>query len=172
MKYLFAAALFLLPLSLRAQDSLAGQWKIDPAQLEQVQKTIEPIIATAEAKALAPAEKEKVRQTLTAAYTGQHVTFIKSADGIWEQEMNAEGVKARFPVTFIKAGKGDTYEVHRSGKLLFTVTLFDADHLTLTNARTRMTFPMIRSTDATLSEGPKATTKTAGGEVPPTEPKR
>ena len=171
MKTLLTAALLLLPITLRAQDALAGEWKGAPAQSGQVPKAAEPIIASAEARMVDPAEKQKIREKLTATFTTQRIAFIKSADGIWEQEMFAEGAKARFPVTFTKAGKGETYEVHRSGKLLFIVTLFDADHLTLTGAKDRVAFPMIRDDSAAPSEGPRANTRTAGGATPPAAPK-
>ena len=158
MKHLLAAALLLFPLSLRAQDSLVGEWKVDPAQLDLVHKNIEPLIANiiAQTNTQDPAGNQKIRENLTAVFTGQRFAFTKSATGAWEQEMEFNGKKVKFPVTLTKTGKGDTYHIQRGEKHTFIVSLFDADHLTLTSAKDRITFPMIRDTAAAKPAEPAA----------------
>jgi len=153
MKSLLSAALLLFPLSLHAQDSLAGEWKVDPALLGQVHKNIEPLISNviAQAKIEDAAEKEKVRENLTAIFTNQRFAFTKSADGAWEQETEFNGRKVKFPVTLTKTGKGETYHIQRGEKHTFTLSIFDADHLTLTSAKDNISFPLIRETAAKKS---------------------
>ena len=162
MKSLLSAVLFLLPLSLHAQDSLAGEWKVDPAQMDQVHRNIEPLIANvlSQANVQDATEKQKVRENLTHIFTSQRFAFTKSTTGAWEQEMEFNGKKVKFPVTLVPAGKGGTYQIHRGDKHTFTLSIFDADHLTLTSAKDRITFPMIRDSTAKKPAEPAAPAET------------
>lgn len=141
---LLATALLLFPLSLSAQEALVGKWRIDPGKMEEFNKTLEPIVAKAIAKDKLEdaAEIQKVRDKFTALLMNQRISYTRSADGKWEQEIDYDGDKQKIPVTIIKR-EDDGYEIHFKGRNTMTAYLHQ-DHARFVSASDGSAFRMIR----------------------------